>query len=302
MKTFLEYQLFRAFAFLIRSFSLPSVRRLSRFLTFLIYYVVPIRRAVTLQQLRAAFPELPDNRIREIAFGSYVNLVTVLLEMLWIPNLKDEKLQDAVHLVQPDVVPNIIRRGKGVIILMGHFGNWEMSAVALAKMMGISITFIVHPQKNKYIADAVNDIRSSKGNVMVDWKMGVRHIYTALRSRGCVGILADQSGPQESIFIPFFNRPAATYEGPAIFALRFGVPLCMVFPIRRSDGNYDLHAVEVQTDDLHDAGEKNIRELTGRHVCMLEEYIRKYPDLWLWQHKRWKHSPPAGQQTDIESP
>ncbi|MBI1806750.1 MAG: lysophospholipid acyltransferase family protein, partial [Ignavibacteria bacterium] len=105
-----------------------------------------------------------------------------------------------------------------------------------------------------------------------------------------VAIAPDQSGPMEGVFIEFFGRRVATHQGPAAFALRSGAPMQIGFIIRRSDGTYEVILEDIRTADLHGNTEANILELTRRHTAILERYIRRYPDHWLWMHRRWKHT------------
>ena len=127
--------------------------------------------------------------------------------------------------------------------------------------------------------------------------VAIREVVRTLRERGIVAILADQSGPGGGLFVDFFGRPAATYEGPAIFALKYGAPVLMGLGVRRADGGYDVRLEPIAVDDLSGATEENIRIFTERHVKVLEQGIRQHPGHWLWQHRRWKHSPPAAGAT-----
>jgi KDO2-lipid IV(A) lauroyltransferase len=119
----------------------------------------------------------------------------------------------------------------------------------------------------------------------------VREVLTALHRNEIVLILGDQSGPRESIFIPFFGRPSATHRGAAAFALRSGAAILALFLVREADGTYTGTFEEVDTGGLKGSREEQIVELTQRHAAVLERAIRAHPDHWLWMHKRWKHTP-----------
>jgi KDO2-lipid IV(A) lauroyltransferase len=114
-------------------------------------------------------------------------------------------------------------------------------------------------------------------------------------------MLADQSAPRERIYIDFFGRPAATFEGPAVFALRAGAPIIMAFLIRQKNNSYEMVFEEIPTSDLNEATEENIRELTQRHVKVLERFVAEYPGHWLWLHKRWKHTEHAQSHLPTET-
>ena len=117
-----------------------------------------------------------------------------------------------------------------------------------------------------------------------------REILKRIRENGVVAMLADQSGPEEGVFIDYFGRPTSTHVGPAVFCLRTGAPVVMTYAVRRLDGRFDVMFEEVQTDQLSGTDDEKIRTITERHVKMLEKYVRMYPDQWLWMHKRWKHT------------
>lgn len=293
MKTAFEYAIFAGTARMLQAMPLGGVRRVARLAATFFWHVLPIRRSLTLMQLRAAFPDRSDNEIREIAHASYVNLVTTIFELMWTPRLDDETLGRVVHLKNPEVLVQAARRGRGIVLMSGHFGNWEWLSIGVARLLSIHMTVIVHSIHNSRVDDLVEGWRGRFGNRTVPMGVSVREIIHTLRNRGAVAMLADQSGPSGSIYVRFFGRPAATYEGPATFALRMGAPVVMGYSIRREDGDYDVVVEEIPTFDLTGFDEQSVRELTRRHVRALERMVRLHPPLWLWQHKRWKHAPTA---------
>lgn len=291
MKTLLEYALFAGIARLLQLLPLEAVRRAARGAAWLFWNVIPIRRGLTLMQLRVAFPDTSDAEIREIARASFVNLVTTIFELMWTPRLDEDTLRRVLRVRNPEVIVQAARRGRGVILMSGHFGNWEWLSVGVAALLAMPFTVIVHSIHNPRVDGLVEGWRAHFGNRTVPMGVSVREIIHALRNRGAVAMLADQSGPSGAIYVRYFGRPAATYEGPATFALRLGAPVIMGYSLRREDGNYDVVVEEIPTRDLDGFTEANVRELTRRHVRALESMVREHPALWLWQHKRWKHAP-----------
>lgn len=292
MQTF-QYLLFLAVARIVQVLPLGAVRRVATLLAWFLYHVLPIRRALTLQQLRKAFPEHDEKDIRRIGFGSYVNLMTTLLELMWTPRLTDEVIAREIRIVNREVFDNAIRRGKGVILMSGHFGNWEWLSIASARLFGHPYAVVVHSVHNPGVDALVEHWRCMHGNRVVPMGISIREIVKTLRERGVVAMLADQSGPSGSLYVRYFGRWAATYEGPAMFSLRTGAPIIMGFGVRRDDGGYDISVQEIETSDLKGLTDEHLRELTRRHVRALEAAVTEHPDHWLWQHKRWKHQPHA---------
>ena len=182
------------------------------------------------------------------------------------------------------------KKGKGIILLSGHYGNWELLAYCAGLFSGVPALIVVHPLKNPVIDKLLNRYRTRKGNQVVPMDNAAKAIVTTIRKGGVIALLADQSATYDKdIFVDFFGRPAATNEAPASLALRFDIPVLYAFSERQEDGTYWVNLKELKHDDLQNSPE-DIREFTKRHVKALEEQIRKIPGQWAWQHRRWKHS------------
>ncbi|HTP14086.1 MAG TPA: lysophospholipid acyltransferase family protein, partial [Bacteroidota bacterium] len=137
----------------------------------------------------------------------------------------------------------------------------------------------------------INRWRTMFGNSIVPMESAVRELLRLLHEGKAVGMVADQTAAKESISIPFFGREVPTYEGPAMFSLKTGAPLLLGLAIRREDGTYSGRFEEVPSADISGYTKEHVAELTRRHVAMMEAIIRRYPDQWMWMHKRWKHVP-----------
>ena len=114
-------------------------------------------------------------------------------------------------------------------------------------------------------------------------------MYRVLHDQGCIALLADQSAPGESAHVRFFGQDVPTFEGPARLALRTKAPMLFAECLRESGGSYCITFYPIGYDDLIGDSQENIRQLTFRHTNLLEQVIRKNPDQWLWQHRRWKY-------------
>lgn len=256
----------------------------------LVFRCTPIRKHVTLDNLRNAFPEVAEPQRRRIAEGAFRNYGRSIFEMFWGWAATEDAIRSKLHLVNPELPAEAIGRGKGVIMLSGHFGSWEFLLASSHFAIQTPMTVIVQEQRNKLIDALVERKRSRFDAHPVSMGRSIREALETLHEKGAVFLLGDQSGSKEALYIPFFGRPAATHRGPAAFALKTGAPLIMQFLIRRSDGTHDVRFEEIPHDDLHGSSEENMIELTRRHSAMLEKYIRANPDHWLWMHKRWKHT------------
>ncbi len=286
----LEFGGFVIAGFFVRLLPFRVAQRVGRRLGEFLYTNIKIRREVTYRNLREAFPDKSIEEIDAIALEAYANMMITFMEMLWTPNLTRGVLLHCVRLRNPEVYEQAARRGKGVIFLGGHFGSWELMAHVMPVLLRTPSLIIAKEQRNPLVDRLLTKYRSVFGNQIVVMEHSVREVLTRLRNNGSVVMLADQSAPKERLFVNFFNRPAATFEGPAVFALRSGAPVLMMFLVRQKNGRYEFILEELPVDDIETATEENILELTRRHVAVLERYVREYPGQWLWLHKRWKHT------------
>jgi len=285
-----EFGAFALAGLFVRILPLRVVQHLGQRLGEFIYTTVKIRREVTYQNLRAAFPGKSMEELDAIALEAYRNLATTFAELLWSPRINHGVLLHIVKIRNSEIFQEVRNRGKGFILMTGHFGNWELLMIVIATLFHAPLVATAHEQRNRLVNALINRYRTICGNRVVTMDQSVRETLTALRQGQGVAILADQSAPQERMYVNFFGRPAATFEGPAVFSLRTGAPILMAFLIRQKNNSYELVFEEVPTKDLTEATDENIRELTRRHVKILERTITQYPGQWLWLHKRWKHA------------
>ncbi len=291
MTSRIEYALFRLLAWLVRSLSPRGAQRVGAVLGTLILRLTGYRRNVTRDNLARALPELTPHERETILRGAYRNYGIALVEMLWTYGQGPGVLVPLVHIENPGLLADALKRGKGVILLSAHFGSWELLLSSVRLQLPVRVTAIAQRQRNAYVDARVDERRRRFDTVTVPMGPAVREVLAALRRNEAVLILGDQSGPRESIFVPFFGRPSATHRGAAAFALRSGAAILALFLVRQTDGTYRGAFEEVDTGGLQGSREEQVAELTKRHTAVLERAIRRNPDHWLWMHKRWKHTP-----------
>ena len=299
---YVEYFLFVLLGTIVRLFPLRLAQRIGETLGTLMYHVISVRRVVALENLRRAFPEKSEREVQAIAKGAFRNFAIAMVELLWFPRLTRERIEKLVRFKNLDLMMDAHKQGKGVIMMSGHFGNWELIALSAALQSNLPLTIIVKTQHNRLIDGLLNRYRCLHGNRTVPMGISVREIFSALQEKRVVAMVADQSGPREGLFVDFFGRPTATHQGPALFSLKTGAPVQMGFLVRQMDGTYEGVFEEVSKEELSEVTEANIAELTRRHTKLLEKYVRMYPDHWLWMHRRWKHSEQSGQARAVPIP
>lgn len=249
------------------------------------------RYQITKDNLQKAFAEKDLSWIGKTADECYKNLAIVFTEILLLSKLSKEEFQKKIKFENIDLMIDAHKKGKGLLVLSAHLGNWEYLALAGGLESGIEINIIVKEQKNLFITHHMKMIRERWGNKTIFMQKSARQMVSIIKSGGVVAMLADQSpDPKKNISVNFFGRQTPCYEAPASIALRLGCELIYGFTKRDEIGNYIVHFEKIETSDIP-SGREGIKILTQRHTKMLEDEIRKEPSLWVWQHKRWKHTP-----------
>ena len=269
--------------------SIKARTRYGSFIGFFLKVLSSKRKEITLNNISNAFPDNSQTDNYNILKESYANLGITLAELLAFPYMKEKDFEKYIKYENIELIREHYDRGKGVILISGHFGNWELVAYTAGLFTELPVLIIVKPQKNEHADKILNSYRTSAGNKVVPMNKAARDIVRTIRSGSMIALLADQSATKDrDIFVDFFGRPASTYEAPAELALKYDVPMIAGFAVRQQDGTYKVKLEEIKHDDLaHD--KEGIRILTERHVKILENAIRKNPGHWSWQHRRWKY-------------
>ncbi len=290
MADLLEYAALRFLSLLTGFLPFEQASRFGASLGKVVFNLTTFRKEVALDNLRRAFPLHTAEQVNTIARGAYCNYGRSICEMLWSQGKTEKALKPLTRLGNRGVFDEAFADGKGVVLLSGHFGAWEMFVTSMRLNLGVPMMIIAQEQRNKRVDQFVNAGRARFGNSVVYMAQSVRETMRTLKSGNTVGLLGDQSAPKESVFVEFFGRPAATHRGAAVFSLKTGAPIIMPFLVRSAGGKSDVHFERIDDSNLGDTPEAQVIELTRRHTAILERYIRQYPDQWLWMHRRWKHT------------
>ena len=289
MKNILEYSLFLILAGIVKLVGLEASRRLSILIAILFYYIIPIRKKVTLKNLHTAFPAYSESEINRIAFGSYKSFSITLVEILFIPFMTRKQIEDAVNSEDTELVKKYYERNNGLIVLSGHFGNWEYIALSVSAKINVPFHVVVKSQRNPYVDAYLNRGRTRWINKIVVLGASIRKIYTELKAKNIVAMVADQRGPADGMRINFFGQQSSIYPGPAQLALKTKSPILYGLTFRQPDYSYTAEISEISIENLPDEEEKQIQEVSQRHMAFLESAIRKHPEQWLWMHNIWKY-------------
>lgn len=289
MQNVLEYILFLSLSIFFRFTGLKIARNFSYPLTYIFYYLIPIRKKVAEENLTRAFPEFDQEKIKNIVFNCYRNFIISLIEILYMPAMDKESLINFLPAHNSDIIKKKYEEGNGVILLSAHFGNWEYIAASVSARLNIPFHVVVKPQRNPYVNNWMNSIRTKWVNKIIPLGISIRQVYKELKNRNIVAMVADQRGPSDGIRIKFFNINTAVYAGPAILAIKTGAPIIYGLTVRQPDYSYKIILEEINLENLPLVEEDKIIEITQRHSSFLEKFIKQYPEQWLWMHKRWKY-------------
>lgn len=290
-KHWIEYALLRTVAALLGPLGIRRAGAIGARIALLGYWPLSIRRGVVTRHINACFPERSEAERRALVRASYEHLGRVGMESILMSRLGPDSMHELFERVDDWATIERTRAlGKGMVLVAGHLGNWELSGAYLSTL-GLPVAAVAKRQLNPLSDAFVNRTRRRLGMTVVYDDEAVRRLPRLLKDGFGLGLLADQAGLGAATFVPFFGRPARTPRGPAVFALRFGAPLIFVVAARQPSGKYVLHLEEVdvaRTGNL----EADVDVTTARFTAVLERWVRRYPGQYLWAHRRWKRQPP----------
>ena len=273
----------------LRPFPMSAVRAVGRAVGRLAYTIDAPHRRIALENLENAFPARPEGERRELAQAMFAHFGALLFELLKFSTWSREQMLASVESEGEDRVRQVLQQGRGVLFFTGHFGYWEIHALAHALQFDPN-SVLARPLDNPILDAMLEQIRTRTGNTVIQRRGAVRRILRDLASGRGVAILIDQHLHEaDAVMVAFFQRPAATTSALAALALRTGAPVVPVFALPLPHGRYRLiyeHPVEPPLADTPDA----IREYTQRCTDVLEMYVRRHPELWLWMHRRWRNA------------
>ena len=245
------------------------------------------RRKTAVSNVRAAFPVRTDDECRAIVRGAFANLGRHVFDLLRFDSMSVEQMMDLVEFEGEERVEQALASGKGVMFYTGHFGFWELQIMVHAARFA-PITMVARTLNNPLLEAMIERVRTRVGTRVIPRQGAVRGLLRGLLEHRSVGMMIDQHMQDRSaVTVEFFNRPAATTSSIAALALRTGVPVIPVFALPLPDGRYRM-IYETPVEAPDPGSPDAVRLLTQRCTDVLEMYVRRYPELWLWMHRRWR--------------
>lgn len=266
------------------------VRAAGRLLGLLFYVFDARHRGVALDNLAHAFPWRTPRERRAIARRVFAHFGRLAFDLLKFSTLKSEEMLRRVEFDGDERIRQALAQNKGYFLLTGHFGFWELQGLAHALRLG-PMGVLARTLDNPRLNALLERVRQSTGNTVIYRRGAVRRVMRMLETNQGVGLLIDQhSHTPDAVLVDFFGRPAATTSSLAVLAARTGAPVVPSFMIPLPRGRYRI-VYEHTVDPPKDETPEEIRAFTQRCTDVLEMYVRRYPELWLWMHRRWRDLP-----------
>lgn len=287
----LEYALAWVLLKLVGALPRPLARAAGITIAWIAYFLHGKLRRVGMRNLELAFPEKPHRERKKILRGVFTSLGRQVAEVCLFPKYTRENVSKTVVYEGFENFERAVARGKGVLFLTGHLGAWELSAFAHS-LYGYPLNIVMRPLDNPYLDRLARQYRTMHGNKTVA-KDFARGLIAAMRKGETVGVLMDTNLiASQGVFVDFFGIPACTASGVARVALKTDAAVVPGFTIWDPELNkYRLRfdpAVElVRTGNT----EADVVANTAKFTKVIEHYVRRYPDQWLWVHRRWKTRP-----------
>lgn len=246
-----------------------------------------------MEHLRRSFPDMPDAVLRRMARRSVQHLVMLGVEVLFTTRLiRIDTWRRYVELHQLGEEIDVLLRGKSpVILITGHYGNWEVLGYTLATL-GFESAAVARPLDNPYINRWLMGVRQRQGQRILDKKGATTIVTDVLDAGGVVSFIADQNAGTKGMFVDFFGRKASTYKSIGLLAMRYRAPIIIGYS-RRLDEQFRFR---IGVNDIiyphhWDSADDPLRYITQRYTKAIEDFIREDPGQYLWVHRRWKTRP-----------
>ncbi len=284
MKNFIIYWCIRPWILFFSLMPLGLSRLILAGMGGVAYYFDSHGRNRALKNLQAAFSEKSPAEIKRICRGMYRHFGICVAELVKFRRWSAQKLDSMVTFEGFEHLENAFKKGKGVLGVTGHLGNWELMAAAVAHRLPVAV--IGRAVYDERLNNLLNSYREAQGYTTFSRQASPKPILKALKEGKVVGVLCDQDTGVESVFADFFGRPASTPAGPAILAQHTGAALVPFIIRREADGRYKI----IGEPEIS-VGPDNIQSVVQQYTSFLEKHIRNNPEQWVWVHDRWKTKP-----------
>jgi KDO2-lipid IV(A) lauroyltransferase len=292
---YLVYLFVRVFVCVLQALSHNMARKVAVGLARLLYHLDRRHRLVADENLRLSFPGEYDSAERDrMVRAVYLHFCNLLLEIIHTPRrLHINNWRNHLSLANPRLVLDSLLSGRPLLLVTGHFGNWELGGYVLG-LLGFRTHAVARPLDNPYLDDFLRSFRERTGQGILAKNGDVPKMLSILANQGVLATLGDQDAGQRGLFVNFFGRPASTHKAVAILSLEHKVPL-LVIGVRKvgEPMRYEIVSEDLILPEDYANRPDAVRVMTERFTAALERIIRESPEQYFWLHRRWKHQPKA---------
>ncbi len=268
-------------------------------LGWLVGHFMPIRREVVRSNLQRAFPEKSNQEIRTLTLRTYRHFGKVMAEFARQDRYSAADLRKIVEPVNPELLDTALSRERGVVLLLGHFGNWELMGYWLGQM-GYPAVALHRPQENPLVDTVITGKRTAGNLRMISASESVTGMLRALDQENLMIILADQDARGNGSFVDFFDIPSSTFRGAAVFAQRYKSPIILGFPVLQPDFSYRFMFEELRYGSY--GSQDTVRQILQQYMYRLQHHVRQCPEQYFWFHRRWKTQPRKQENPEPTAP
>ena len=261
------------------------------FVYLILAYVLRYRRKVIMHNLRNSFPEKSEKQLNQICLNSYKNLTEQIINTLGQSGRSDDELRRRMLFTNAEPTMKAVE-GESAIFMTAHYGPWESGSIVSLKFTDHTFVAVYHELSNHVIDELYKRIRQHTNVELVSMKRMMRHFIDNRDKRPMImGLIADQNPTIRPNFhwYKFLHQWTAFYEGAEVLALKYSLPVYYFSPRKIKTGYY-----EGSFTLIYDGKEEvEPHTITERYARLLEADINRSPEMWIWSHRRWKHTPPA---------
>jgi lauroyl/myristoyl acyltransferase len=243
-------------------------------------------RAAVKGNLKVIFPEKSDKEIRGIRLRMSRNFAKYLVDFFRFEKLDKGYIKKNIRIENIENFNQALDKGKGVVVLTAHLGNWELGGIVVA-LKGYPLWVVALPHKHKQVNDFFNNQRESKGIKVIPVGKAVRRCLDALKENHLIALAGDRDFTEKGRVLNFFGKPAIFPVGPAAFCIKTGSPIVPGFMLRNKDDSFTLTIEKPLEFTPTGDKEKDLRALMERYIIIFEDYIRRYPDQWYMFRRFW---------------
>ncbi len=292
-----QYVAARTAALLLGLFPVNANLRTARLLGSFLFRFDRKHRKRALENLRASFPEKSQQELEQIAERSMQHFIELVMDVLFTTRMINaESWHNYVHFTGLSDSLRILLRGRGAVMVTGHYGNWEILGYTLATL-GFESYGVARPIDNPYIDAWILGVRERKGQIILSKRGVTTTALDVLEKKGVLCFIADQNAGPKGMFVPFFGRPASTYKSIGLLAIQNDLPIVVGYARRIGDkfefniGTQDIIYPDDWKNFPRDQYRDELHYVTARYTKGIEDFVRADPSQYLWIHRRWKTRP-----------